>query len=92
MLGHVHYGKIMQFDVKVINKLTAYETYSYRKNLPENTTLWDLYMRYALEDITGVSPDTKKQCLTLTHYRSFNYNRLRFFQSATIYERVQMVL
>lgn len=81
MLGHLHYGKIQQYDVKVINLMKPYETYSRNRRLPEGTTLWDVYLRYALEDVSGLSPEVKRQCIAFTFYRSFYYNRLRFFQS-----------
>lgn len=80
MLGHLQYGKIQKYDVKVINLMKPYETYSRSRRLPEGTILWDVYLRYALEDIRGLSPEVKRECIAFTFYRSFYYNRLRFFQ------------
>lgn len=80
MIPRILYGVVAKFDAGVINRFTPYITFSRRKNLPEGTILWDLYTRYALDDITDVPRNVKKDCITFTTYRSMYYNRTRFWQ------------
>ena len=80
MIPRILYGVVAKFNAGVINSFTPYITFSRRKSLPEGTILWDLYTRYALEDITGVPRNVKKDCITFTTYRSIYYNRTRFWQ------------
>ena len=80
MIPRIQHGVIAKFNAGVIDRLTPYRTFSHRKSLPEDTILWDLYTRYALEDITGVPRNVKKDCIAFTTYRSFYYNRTRFWQ------------
>lgn len=80
MIPRILYGVVAKFDAGVINRFTPYITFSRRKSLPEGTILWDLYTRYALDDITDVPRNVKKDCITFTTYRSMYYNRTRFWQ------------
>ena len=80
MIPRILYGVVAKFDAGVINRFTPYITFSHRKSLPEGTILWDLYTRYALDDITDVPRNVKKDCITFTTYRSIYYNRTRFWQ------------
>lgn len=80
MIPRILYGVVAKFDAGVINRFTPYITFSRRKSLPEGTILWDLYTRYALDDITNVPRNVKKDCITFTTYRSMYYNRTRFWQ------------
>lgn len=80
MIPRILYGIVAKFNADVINRFTPYITFSRRKGLPEGTILWDLYTRYALEDITDVPRNVKKDCITFTTYRSIYYNRTRFWQ------------
>ena len=66
MIPRILYGIVAKFNAGVINRFTPYRTLSRRKSLPEGTILWDLYTRYALEDITGVPRNVKKDCITFT--------------------------
>lgn len=80
MIPRVQHGAIAKFNVGALGRLTPYRTLSHRKSLPEDTILWDLYTRYALEDITDIPRNVKKDCITFTTYRSIYYNRTRFWQ------------
>ena len=80
MIPRILYGIVAKFNADVINRFTPYITFSRKKSLPEGTILWDLYTRYALEDITDVPRNVKKDCITFTTYRSIYYNRTRFWQ------------
>lgn len=80
MIPRILYGVVAKFNAGVINRFTPYITFSRKKSLPGGTILWDLYTRYALEDITDVPRNVKKDCITFTTYRSIYYNRTRFWQ------------
>ena len=80
MIPRILYGVVAKVNAGVINRFTPYITFSRKKSLPEGTILWDLYTRYALEDITDVPRNVKKDCITFTTYRSIYYNRTRFWQ------------
>ena len=80
MIQRRQYGVIAKFNAGVIDRLTPYRTFSRKKSLPKGTILWDLYTRYALDDITDVPRNVKKDCITFTTYRSIYYNRTRFWQ------------
>ena len=80
MIPRILYGVVAKFNAGVINRFTPYRTFSRKKSLPKGTILWDLYTRYALEDITDVPRNVKKDCITFTTYRSIYYNRTRFWQ------------
>ena len=80
MIPRILYGIVAKFNAGVINRFTPYITFSRKKSLPKGTILWDLYTRYALDDITDVPRNVKKDCITFTTYRSIYYNRTRFWQ------------